>query len=75
MIKGHKSPSIVQIPTELISARCKTLRSEIHKLINSTWNKEELTEEWKELIIILIYKKSRKTDCSTYRGISHLSST
>jgi hypothetical protein len=29
---------------------------EIHKLIHSIWNAEELPEEWKELIIS-IYKK------------------
>ena len=34
-LKRHKSPGIVQIPAELV-------RSEIHKLLNSTWNKEEL---------------------------------
>jgi hypothetical protein len=47
--------------------------SKIHKIINSTWNKEELPEEWKEPIIAAIYNKGNKTDCSNYRGISHMS--
>ena len=42
----------------------------IRKLIISIWNIEELPEEWKESIIILIHKKSNKTDCSNYRYIS-----
>jgi hypothetical protein len=46
------------------------LRS-IHLLI-LFWNKEELTGEWKESIIVLICKKGGKTDCSDYRGISLL---
>ena len=47
-LKRHKSPGIDQIPAELIKAGGKKIRSEIHKFINSTWNKEKLLEEWKE---------------------------
>jgi len=43
---------------------------EIHKFIISNWGKEELPEVWKELIILPIYKKGDKTDCSNYRGMS-----
>jgi len=41
----------------------RTICYEIHKLIISVWNKEELPEEWKELIIVPIYKKGIKTGC------------
>jgi hypothetical protein len=69
-IKRRKSPGIDQIPTELIKAGGRIIRSEIHKHIFYIWNKEELPEEWKESVIVPIYKKSDKTDCSKYRGIS-----
>jgi hypothetical protein len=39
----------------------------------SVWNKEELPQQWKESIIVPIYKKGYKTDCNNYRGISLLS--
>jgi hypothetical protein len=49
--------------------------SEIHKLINCIWSKEELPEQWKESIIVPIYKKGDKMDCSNYQGISLLSTS
>jgi hypothetical protein len=48
-------------------------KAEIHRLICSIWNKEELPQQWKGSIIILIYKKGDKTDCNNYREISLLS--
>jgi hypothetical protein len=71
-LKRHKSPGVDQIPAELIKAENRTIRSEIHKPINSIWNKEELPEHWKVPIIALICKKGDKTDCSNCRGISLL---
>jgi hypothetical protein len=50
----------------------RTIFYEIHKLIISIWNKEELLEEWKESIIAPIYKKGDKTGGSKYRNISLL---
>jgi hypothetical protein len=47
-LKRHKSLGIDQIPTELIKAGGRIIWSQIHKLIISIWNKEELPEEWKE---------------------------
>jgi hypothetical protein len=41
-LKNYKSPGSDQIPAELIQAGGEILLSEIHKLINSVWNKEEL---------------------------------
>ena len=74
-LKNHKSPGIDQIPAELIKAAGRTIRRELHKLIISIWNKEELPDEWKESIIVPIYKKGDKTDCNNYRGISLLPTT
>jgi hypothetical protein len=70
-----KSPGTDQMPAELIKAGRRTIRSEIHKLINSVWNKEELPEQWKESIIVTIYNKGDKIDRSTYRDISLLATT
>ena len=56
----------------MIKAGGRTICCAVHKLIISIWNKEELPEEWKESIIVPIYKKWDKTDCNNYRGVSLL---
>jgi hypothetical protein len=54
----------------LIKAGGTTIRSGIHKHHISILNKGELPEEWKESIIVPMYKKGDKTHYSYYRGIS-----
>jgi hypothetical protein len=56
-LKKYKSPGSDQTMAELITAGGGMLLSAIHKCINSVWNKEELTDQWKESIIVPIYKK------------------
>jgi hypothetical protein len=50
-LKNCKSPGSDQIPVELFQAEGETLMSEIHKLVNSVWNKEELPDQWNESIL------------------------
>jgi hypothetical protein len=64
VLKRYISPGVDQIAAELIQAGGETLRSEIHKLIKLTWNKEELLHQWKESIVLPIHKNGDKTDCS-----------
>jgi hypothetical protein len=66
-LKIYKSPVTDQIP--------EPLRSELHKLINSIWNKEKLPQQREEFVIILICNKGDKTDSNNYRGISSLPTT
>ena len=63
-LKRCKSPGTDQILAETVKAGGRTIYFDFHKCINSIWNKEELPEERKELIIVSIYKKDDKTDCS-----------
>ena len=74
-LKRHKSRGIDQIPAEFIKAGNRTIRCEIHKLINFIWNKAELPEGWKESIMVPIYKKGDKIYLSNCRGLSPLSTT
>jgi hypothetical protein len=74
-LEKYQFPGSDQIMAELIQAVGETLRSGIHKRINSVWNKEEIRDQWKESIIVPVHKKGDKTDCNNYRGISLLSTS
>jgi hypothetical protein len=47
----------------------------IIKLIKYILNKEELHEQWKDLVVLPVYKKHYKTECSNFHGVSLVSST
>jgi sorting nexin-29 len=47
----------------------------IHKLINSVWNKEEFSDQWKESVIVPFHEKGDKTDCTNYHRMSLLSTS
>jgi hypothetical protein len=72
-LKKYKSTCRPLIP--LIQAGDESLRSEIHKLINTIWNKRKLPDQWKESTIVPIYKTDDKTDGSNYSGMSLLSTS
>jgi len=74
-LKRCKLSGIDQILAELTQAGGNVLSSEIHRLINSVWNKEEALQQWKESAIIPVCKKGDKTDNSNYRWISLLPTT
>jgi hypothetical protein len=53
--KIYKSLSVHQISALSIQAGSRMLHSEIHKLMNFAWNKEELLQLWKESVIVGTY--------------------
>jgi hypothetical protein len=46
--------------------------AEIHKLVNCNGDKEELPDQWQECIILPVYRKGNKNDCSNYHKISNI---
>jgi sorting nexin-29 len=73
-LKKYKLPGSDQVLAELIQAGGEILLSAIYKLVNSVWNKEELPDQWKSVIVI-VHKKGDKVNCKNYRGISLLSTS
>jgi hypothetical protein len=52
LVPGPSAPE-VEIATAKVSA--------IHKLLNSIWNEQELPDQWKESIIVLLTTNFRRT--------------
>jgi hypothetical protein len=61
-VEKLKKPGIYQIPVGLIHTWCKTLHSEIHRVLSSVWNNGDLPEQWKESIIIIGFKNDDEAD-------------
>jgi hypothetical protein len=70
-LKRYKSPGSDQILAEVIQAGDK-IQSQIHKLLNSILNKEELPDQWKGSIIVPIHNKGDKTNYSNYHAINFI---
>jgi len=58
----------------MIKVGVRTIWCVVHKLIKYILNKEELREQWKDLIVLPVYKKYYKTECINFCGMTFLSS-
>jgi hypothetical protein len=61
-VKEKYHIKISNMHTALENLMMVMVATEIHKLINSIWYKEELSQKWKVSIIAPIYKMEDKTD-------------
>ena len=58
------------IHLELIQYGGNKLLNRIYELVRQIWEQERIPEEWKETIIVPIYKKGDRFRCENYRGIA-----
>jgi hypothetical protein len=72
----NKAPAgIDNIPAELLVAAGETRIAWLLRIFTAAWQQEAVPDDWKQAIIMPIWKKGNKRDCSQYRGISLLSHT
>ena len=69
--KGHGGDGI---PVEVWKQRGDNLFGLLHQLTINAWEVGYVPHSWKDASIVTIYKKGYRTDCGSYRRISHLSS-
>ena len=71
-LKNGKAPGVDMISAEEIVASGKEGEQALFSLCRRIWQKEEFPDEWKQSVILPIYKKKDKLICDNYRGISLL---
>ena len=72
--KSNKSPGVDGIPAEIFKAGGARLTEKLHQLILRCWEQKSLPQDFKDVILVPIYKnKGNHKDCGNYRGISLLS--
>ena len=73
-LKAGKAPGICGIYSEYLHHAGSESMRFLVELFNLVWESDTVPEEWRQGIIIPIYKgKGSRSDCSNYRGITLLS--
>ena len=63
-------------PAELLKLglqQDRTVLLKFHRLTTLIWREDKVPQQWKDAVITVHHKKSVKTECGNYRGISLLS--
>ena len=69
-----KSPGQDGIPADVLKHGGTTLKRELLNLFSDCWQNECLPQDFKDVLIVTIYKKKGdRSDCGNHRGISLLS--
>ena len=72
-LKDRKAPGVDNITAAEIKAATEGSGLLIaHQLLTRIWDEEIFPVEWKQAVIVPIYKKKDKLDCNNYRGVSLL---
>ena len=69
-LKNKKAAGTDGIHPELIKYGGNMLLNRIYELLRQIWEEESISEEWKETIIVPIYKNGDRYRCDSYRGIA-----
>ncbi|KAJ4443242.1 hypothetical protein ANN_04910 [Periplaneta americana] len=70
--RNRKAPSSDEINMELIKYAPERFLHRFLNFLNICWKCGHIPEEWQTAIIVPIFKKGDRKDCSNYRGISLL---
>ena len=71
-MNNNKAPGIDGITAEILKNGSEKMFDLLEQIIQSVWE-SEVPQDWRDAIVVSLYKKGLKSDCSNFRGISLLS--
>jgi len=73
-LRNGRAPGPDVIPPELLKCAIHPVAHSLHSIFLSVWRTGKMTTDWKDGIIVTLYKgKGPKSECSNYRPITLLS--
>ena len=73
-LKNRKAPGVCSITAEMLKHGGPLLLSWLHRIITRVWVTERSPQDWKDAIIVPVFKnKGSRLECGRHRGISLLS--
>ena len=72
-LASGKAGGVDMIPAEALKHGGPALIRRITSLLELVWRTDEIPSAWRKAVIVPIFKKGDKSQCSNYRGISLLS--
>ena len=73
MLNLGKAPDMHGIVAEMIKFGGKHVRQSVWEVICSFWDLESVHQDWRDAIMVVLYKnKGKRDDCGNYRGIALL---
>ena len=73
-LKNGRAAGADDIPPELLKCAIDPVSRALHGLFCTVWKSEKVPAEWKESIVLSLYKgKGPRSECSSYRPITLLS--
>ena len=71
-IKSRRAPGICQITSEMNKHGGEATVSWLHDSVRLIWKHEHTPQDWRDAIIIPLFKKGDMRDCDNYCGLSLL---
>jgi sorting nexin-29 len=74
-LKNNKAPGINSIQAALLKYGSQEFIQILQKLLELTWRKESIPNEWRNRIICPLHKRGDPLQCINYRGMTLLNTT